>query len=310
MDEQTHRASAPELKERLKAMGVDVDGALSISSYIAAFDLLPSKAAYNKVPEAIVERCAALLETGGEQAVETYHRLVMTTLVDAFDQRASACDLPSWMEEPTRRYLDDMLMSLEKSGGRRLRLERDDFLKDLAVCRLKLWPFGVELVDVDGGLPKRIVLGGFRQALSAVGHIGLSVRGLRPFLETHFDGRRANAFSPEGYHRLFLKVARLLRDRPAFKGLASTSWWHDPAVSRISPNLAFLNSLPLDAGARIYRLHRDDQTTRSATRLSKERTKLYRDGAYHPTNYTLIWGRLDLLRWAGAQETGDDISDR
>ncbi|MBC6445388.1 MAG: hypothetical protein GDA50_08230 [Alphaproteobacteria bacterium GM202ARS2] len=308
MDDQAPYPSAQKLVERLTAMGLDMDGELSVASYIGHFDLLPSKAAYNHVPQAITERCTAIAEAGGEQAVETYHRLVITTLVDAFDQRAAACDLPSWLKEPTRRRLDDILRSLETPRRHQLRLERDDFLKDLAVCRLKLWPLGVELVDTDGGLPRRILLGGLRQAISAVSHVTLSLGGLGPFLETHFDSRRAQAFSPEGYHHLYLMIARLLRDRPAFKGLISTSWWHDPAVSRISPNLAFLNSLPVNAGARVYRMYSDEQTTKSATRLSKERMTLYREGNYLPTNYTLAWGRRDLLRWADAQEADGAIA--
>ncbi|MEM8948807.1 MAG: hypothetical protein AAGC99_05690 [Pseudomonadota bacterium] len=302
MDDPTPLPSAQALAERLASMGLEIEGRPSVESHIAAFDALAPFAAYNALPAGIEERVAAIAETGGKEAVETYHQLMLTTLVDGFEQRARAQGLPAWLNGPTSDYLQDILRSAA-SGRRRLRLEQDDFLKDLAVCRLKLWPLGVELVDVHAGLQKRIFTGGLRQALKAGLHVGLSLGGFRPFLETHFDSRRAKDFAPEGYRRLYLKIAHLLRDKPALKGLVSTSWWHDPAISEISPNLAFLNSLPLSAGARIYRMHRDEQTTKSATRLSKERTALYREGNYLPTNYTLAWGRHDLLRWADAQKT-------
>ncbi len=281
-------------------MGLDIGGALSVESHIAAFDALPPFAAYNKIPAVTLERAAAIAEIGGSAAIETYHQLVLTTLVDAFERRARTKALPAWLEAPTADYLQDILTSTT-SRRRRLRLEQDDFLKDLAVCRLKLWPLGVELVDVHAGLQKRIILGGVRQAIQAGFQVGLSLGGFRPFLETHFDSRRAKAFSAEGYHRLYLTIARLLRDKPAYRGVVSTSWWHDPAAIRISPNLAFLNDLPLGAGARLYRMDSDEQTIASATRLSRERTAGYRDRTYQPTNYTLAWGRRDLLRWADRQ---------
>ena len=302
MDGDRRASAAPDPAARLAAFGLDLGGALSVESYIEEFDGQEPFAAYNKVPPAIEERCAAIAEIGGGEAVETYHQLVLATLVDGFDRRAKAAGLPAWLEAQTLAYLKEILEAAARPGRRRLRLEQDDFLKDLAVCRLKLWPLGVELVDVNAGLQKRIALGGVRQALGAACHVGLSLGGFRPFLETHFDARRARAFSADGYRRLYLAIARLMRDRPAYRGLVSTSWWHDPAVGAISPTLAFLNDLPLGAGARIYRMHSDQQTVKSATRLSKERTRLYREGAYLPTNYTLAWGRRDLLRWADAQE--------
>jgi hypothetical protein len=83
----------------------------------------------------------------------------------------------------------------------------------------------------------------------------------------------------------------------------SGSWWHDPALADISPNLAFLNSIAVAGGARLFPLGTDDQIIAQATRLSKDRARLVREGVYRPTNYLMVWARKDLLRWAEAQTT-------
>ena len=240
MDDRTPIPSAPELAERLAAMGLEIEGALSVENHIAAFDALPPFAAYNRIPEGIEERLAVIAETGGKAAIETYHQLVLTTLVDGFEQRARVKGLPAWLKGPTSDYLQDILRSAA-SRRRRLKLEQDDFLKDLAVCRLKLWPLGVELVDVHAGLQKRIFTGGLgktggigeaggpgktgglRQALKAGLHVGLSLGGFRPFLETHFDSRRRRPSRPRAI------TASILRSRACCATSRPIVAWSAPA---------------------------------------------------------------------------------
>ncbi|MEZ5935903.1 MAG: hypothetical protein R3F54_29125 [Alphaproteobacteria bacterium] len=304
------RQLGADLSDRLLAAGIDPgiasDGnsssAFAVDGYIDLFDSLPSPIAYDHFPSAARERCDAIVSQGGEPALDAYLRLVLVRLIGGFDERAAARGLPSWLEGRTRAFLRDLLAELQKPPRRFLQPDQDTFMKDFAVCRLKLWPCGAELVDVASGLPRRVLLqGGARQFARVLLQVGAALGGFKPFFETHFDSRRAGAFSVEGYRDLYLTIARILQDRPDVKGMYSCSWWHDPVAIAISPNLAFLNDLPLGGGARLFRMSASEQTVRVATRLSRERTARFRQGSYHPTRYVVVWGRRDLLAWAEAQ---------
>ncbi len=80
--------------------------------------------------------------------------------------------------------------------------------------------------------------------------------------------------------------------------MVSTSWWFDPAVERISPELAFLARRPLRNGAARFRWVADEHVVADATRLSPTRRSLHEEGAYRPASYMIVWARRDLLAWA------------
>lgn len=291
-------------EERLAAAGIDLEGALAVDVYIDRFDDLPASTPYNDVPSAIEDMCNAIVALGGEEALDVYHRLVLLELMGRFDQRASRYGLPSWLEGSVKACFQSIMRDVQKPRPRRFLLSKRDFLLDLGICRGKLWPCGAELVESGCSLNLRWLLQKreMAQSIRALMHVGFSVRGTTPVLASHFDKRRPEAFSPEGYRQLYLTIARLLREMPDHLGFLSSSWWHDPAVGRISPKLSFLNSLPLSGGARIYRIGTDETAVSTALRLSKERKEAYRKGIYHPTYYHLIWARRRLLNWADAQK--------
>ena len=178
--------------------------------------------------------------------------------------------------------------------------KNEEFSKDFAVCRMKLWPCGVELVDEYSVVPPRRVLlkGSLKQFLTGLPFFAVKVGGFSPLFETHVPPRIGKDFTPEGYARHYLAIAELLEKNPNIKGMVSGSWWHDPALEHVSPNLRFLTKVPEDGGARIFRVGTDPAAVRSATRFSLERAKLYKEGKYTPRVYVLVWARADLLRWA------------
>ncbi|MGH1481582.1 MAG: hypothetical protein ACRBM6_23110 [Geminicoccales bacterium] len=303
IDQETLGRVSLAFREQLTAAGLDLKGPLGVDAYIDQFDNQPVSTPYNDVPLAIWEICDAIVTLGGEQALDVYHRLVLLELMGRFEQRVAKFGLPSWLEGRVMAYFQSMIRDVQKPRPYRYDLKRHDFLVDLGVCRIKLWPCGAELVDAGCSLHLRWLLQKreIAQSIRALIHIGFSVRGTVPVLVSHFDKRRPAAFSLEGYRELYLDIARLLREMPDHLGLLSPSWWHDPAVGRVSPQLAFLNTLPMSGGARIYRIGTDETAIRTALRLSKKRTEAYRKGTYHPAFYHLIWARNDLLRWAEAQ---------
>jgi hypothetical protein len=292
-----------ELTERLLRAGIDPIGAWPVDAYIGHFDALTQPCAYDRVPEAAAAASRAIVAAAGEAALEDYHRLVLLTLIGQREARAARHQVPAWLLPACHDYGAMVERELARPKPGYYRLTNDPFLKDLAVCRQKLWPCGAELVDPCSGVPRRtLAQGGIGQMVAALRYFGLGAGGFAPFYESHFDPRLARQFTPDGYRQLYRTIARLLEQAPAVRGMFSGSWWHDPAVAAISPNLAFLNEIPLAGGARLFRAGTDPRTVKLATRLSKERSRLYQAGRYQPTAYILVWGRRELLAWARAAQ--------
>ena len=167
------------------------------------------------------------------------------------------------------------------------------------MCRLKLLPCESELVDLYSGVPRSILFrNGIQQFVCSTRFFLSKGSGFRPWYESHWDRRLIRSFTPQGYDQCYLHIAELLELNPEVKGMMGSSWWFDPALEAISPNLTFLRKVPLDNGAQLFRVGSSTAATQAAIHLSAERKRLYDAQYYRPTNYLLAWARKDMLDWA------------
>src|SRR5690606_6627386 len=105
-------------------------------------------------------------------------------------------------------------------------------------------------------------------------------------------------FTPDEHFRFYLRIAEMMEANPSVKALASPSWWFDPALREISPELAHLRAVPESGGARFIPAKSDHLLTDSLA-FSPKRKALYEAGAYKPKGLMMIWPRRALLAWAG-----------
>lgn len=269
----------------------------SVSEHVTLTDSVPRYAAYSYVPRSLVELCEAVATTYGEQALEQYHQLVLATLISTFPQRRTGLVIPRSIESLQSQYLQRVLSDLDAPREGFYTFENDRFVKDLAVCRCKLVPCGPELVDTCAGVPRRTLIGqSVRETLKNAGFLLGRLRGFRPIYESHMDRRLVCDRSIEGYNRFYVRLGDLLSSNPQVKGVVlGAAWFMDPALDRISPELTFLRTVPMDHGARLFPTATTEIQTRNATALSPTRRKLFEAGAYAPRCYMLIWARADVL---------------
>lgn len=270
-----------------------------VQGYVRELDALDSYAQYHRWPEGLHRWCKEVERTHGAPALERYHRLVMVALIEAFPARAAQVGIPPSVLELLGHYHAELVRDIDRERTGQHKYPSDRLFKDLAVCRLKLLPVGPELADLHSGVPRRILLQPPRsKALGRLTYFMGTVGGFKPMLETHMDRRLRMHFSPEGFEQSYRVVADLLEAHPHIKGLASATWWFDPVVARISPELAYLSEYPLANGARRFPSTTDDVSVKDAVRLSPVRRALYERGEYRPRCYSVVWSRDALLRWA------------
>jgi hypothetical protein len=236
--------------------------------------------------------------TGGADALEHYHRVVLAKVIQATRAELAEVELPDSIRPLVDAEHDRILRDLTLPKRNFYFHDNDAFAKDLAVASMRLIPCGSELVDTASGLPRSIALrSGLGQAM-CMAKIGLRDSGFRPWFECHWDRRLLAFFTAAEYDRFYCRVADLLERFPRAKGLMTSSWWFDPIVATISPELAFLSATPMANGADRLRVGVHPVATKDALRFAKERSALHAAGRYQPCVYMLAWPRRPLVAWA------------
>ena len=115
---------------------------------------------------------------------------------------------------------------------------------------------------------------------------------------THLDPRDMGEFNPTGWIASFCRVAEMLELNPSVCGAAGASWFYDPVVSEISPELAYVRRNQVENGAFTVRLGEAPQHIKNALFGSRARQELYERGKYAPTGFLIAWPRRSLLAWA------------
>ena len=277
-----------------------------IEDYLAGFDAMDPAVSYRAVPERARRVTRAIEHGHGDPALNLYNQLALSHAASSFGERCRAERIPESVERNSREFLDGVISALASRTRGRYRMEVDRFAKEFAAARLKMVCCGPELVDLNGGVPKRSLLHPpRRRVLHRLAFILFRARGFSRFLESHLDRRLAREFNPKGYDAFYHRLAQLLATRPYLKGyVGAGAWYYDPAVSFISPELAYLIEVPIANGAEIFPLQRSEVVTQDALRLSPARGKAHQEGRYTPLAHMLVWPRKSLMAWSAEHRSG------
>lgn len=271
-----------------------------IAEYIRDLRSFDPYAGYRRLPGRVVDQCRRIVDQYGPESLEQYHRLLLATLLDSIETRLSLLKIPAALTAQTLEFASRILEDVKKPRRGYFQHENDRFAKDLAVCRLKLLVCGPEVVDLHSGFPRSYLgIPPRTQILTRALFFARATRGFRPFYETHMDRRLIKFFSPEGYSRCYRSLAELLAMNPGVKGVMfGASWFVDPKLDEISPELSYLRTVPTENGARLFPAPTTERAMRDAVRLSPIRQRLFNEGKYTPQSYIIVWPRQSLIDWS------------
>lgn len=291
---------AAEAREVLQTLYAAPTGTAPVDEYISSLANWRAAGAYNRMPPEAAQLVAQLHGAGGTEFVAAVHRLAIPSMLLTHPGMVAPSPYTPTRDQ-FRRVVTDILNQLPSAPDERLTHQADAFRKDLAVCSARLLCCGVRAIDPRQGLARRDVFGsGVTTALrgaAAIARLG----GLGPLYATHLYHRTTRRFMEEDYLSTLRTIAGLLERDPACRGVYSSAWFSDPAVSDISPHLAFLGEVHARSGAMVMRIRNASSTVSSAISKSATRRALYEAGRYVPAQYLVIWTRERLLRWSAAE---------
>lgn len=174
--------------------------------------------------------------------------------------------------------------------------KQDDYWKDLAISRQEMFPAGAQVVERFSGIGLRQGFG--VNFIQNTRFFALLIRlgGRSCYYQIHTHAQELEEFHEEGWKNCYLRIAKMMKLNPKVKGVVGTSWFFDPQLMRISPNLVYLRNIPIYHGAESFFVEKD--YSRNALVKSKTRKKLYDEKKYTPKSYMIVWPKTDLLRWA------------
>lgn len=178
-------------------------------------------------------------------------------------------------------------------------IENDYYRKDLKFAFGLSIPCGVVFVDLASSIKIKSII----RSLIRPGNLKSIFRyfkewGIGSWFEIHLDTRYLDDFNESGWDECYLNIAELLKNYPSIRGMIGTSWFYDPKLLEISPQIAYLQKRPLERGA--YSISHGAGLIDIERAISKSQTrrKLYEEGEYKPRCYSLLWPRNELLNWS------------
>lgn len=153
------------------------------------------------------------------------------------------------------------------------------------------------------GIPRRWLIqapGAQRARLAR--YVLSSVGGFRPIWSNHLPQLPPGKhFTEDAFLHAHLEAAHLLQHAPGILGIASASWYYDPALEEFSPHLGFLHRTVAANGGILFPIPEEPYTREHALAGSRSRRAAAESGRYVPRNFARIWGRRAFLAWAERQ---------
>jgi hypothetical protein len=221
------------------------------------------------------------------------------------------CMLNNWDAIFNGQYPDTIVAQYNKAFKRLLvtcqteagwcKKGNDYYWKDLSMAQQLLFPAGVQLLENSSGFGLKQGLNqGWKQSLRFL-WLSLCQGGRKGYYQMHMHTPELSEFNPEGFINCYLRIVQMLELNPKIKGVFCNGWLCDPQLKDISPELMYVQEVPLKHGASSFLIGEDKSG--NAIFESGPRLKLQDSGKYTPQNYLLIWPCSAFLKWANHYKT-------
>ena len=285
------------------------DLAAAAPDYLQRFPLEPyiAELEHHGRPHRFYEFTPRALEINREMhaaypdtAVELYNRMLLAHCIVRSEAHKGHIII-STIHPYILEDFDRILKALGRPRAGYYKRDNHLFRRDLAIARLKVLPNGFEFYDLDACIARREMLKGGVRGLfryAAAFRTGL-LAPLYPLYEPHWDRRYVRYFSAEEYERCCLRMADMLAVNPSVRAVVSPSWWYDPQLKPISPELWFVREIAEAGGARFMLISSPSPVIISdALAFSPLRKSLHAQGKYNPRGYLMVWPRKAMIAWA------------
>jgi len=281
-----------------------------ISAYRSLLDAYPRERSYDHLDVEVATKALLIKHQYGLRGLLCYHAALLIDLIEDNHKKLLESDYPSTVKELGIENFNRILEILIEGAAEPenptqhnpplyLAYPSDQFHKDLSAATLNMLVCGgrkLGRVKYPLGLLKSHPTKMLRY-IASNGYSGA-------YLETHFDSNDKNLrerFGKESWKLTLMTAAQLMKDDDELKGFVGHSWYYDPRLSEIAPNLHHIGGMIMENGGSVFCTGTSESTTESALRNSTVRRGLYELGLYQPKRFKILWPRKAALQWLEKQ---------
>lgn len=289
-----------QLLDRLRRQSAELLDRFPVEGMVRELDLIHTRLPYNEFSEGARSIWEGVRTHSGDTGLGRFNQLLLLTLMADFEARRSTAALSplsytARVEACFERSFERIAKTIDESPDDAYAGLDDILFKDLALCRQKMFPAGAQLVEADTAFHRALAFrAGIGQFLRFAALL-LQAGGNKGYFQYHTHLSDLSEFNPDGWEAFYETLAGMLEANPDARGGWGGSWFFDPALESISPRLAYLRTLPMSGGARMF--YSGPNPNSGALARSETRNRLYREGKYVPTEYCIIWPAKDLIAW-------------
>ena len=160
-----------------------------VKKYINLIDRYPEYARLQYCSNAVESYCKDIIENSNSQILELYHKLLLATLISAFEDNVKNKKLPDSVRQYYFKCFDKIIGQIEDGTdllGYYL-YPNYYFCMDISVCSLRMFPIGGRKYHLSRFPLRKFLNKGGRQLIAVMVFLLFETRGKKPFLRTHYD---------------------------------------------------------------------------------------------------------------------------
>jgi hypothetical protein len=232
-------------------------------------------------------------------ALPLYLKLALCCFISDSLGRLSREDLPGDILRLYHEWFERVLEDFSTQPDDYYDYRSVSFALDVRVCSLRNIPVGGAWVVETRGVGLRpFIGGGVRQFFYYLQFVILKTGGFTRYFTPHAAPRYLRYFNRQQMNLSYLRIAALMKLDPRIRGIYRRSWFLDPNLEQISPNLGYFRQVALQNGAKMFAAGSTKSDIKYALAMSSTRRRLHAQGQYLPTGYAYIWPRKEFLEWA------------
>lgn len=300
-----------QLKKELESASGDILNEFPIADYLrlAKDHLGYSRLSYLRelrIPKRIISRMNSKYDVS---IINLYLKFALISSISDSLERLKHKKLPDEIIRFYHVWFENVLGDFSVQPNSYYHHDCSSFFMDIKICTLKYIPVGGAWeVEVSRVGFRPFIAGGLGQCLEYMKCLTFKTSGFTQFYVIHTVSRYISRFNKEEMDSSYRRIATLLKLNPQIKGIYRRSWFLDPNLEQVSPELLYLRQVPQQNGARFFDAGSKKRDIELALAMSPLRKKLYSQGKYLPTGYAYIWLRKDILEWS--ERTPSQISNK
>lgn len=301
------RIKKAQLIKELESTRSDILNKFPVSDYLSdvkshlAYGRL-SHSRRKRAPKGIFKRITSEYDV---PVVSLYLKLALSCAIGESLEHLKEKNLPSDIVHLYHEWFERVLDEISTQPDGYYHHGCYSYVMDLMVCTLRDIPVGgAWLVEITRVGLRPFIDGNLGQCVAYLKFLVLEAGGFAPFCSIHTVPRFLSRFNKEEMDLSYKRIAEMMELHPNIKGVYRRSWFLDPKLDDISPELSYLREVPEQNGAKVFYAGSKERDIKYATSMSMLRKKLYAQGKYLPTGYAYVWPRKEFLEWVKKTNVG------